>query len=180
MAFDLGLNRNSDKWSYRGTDLFSPVEKQMRKQIWFACMLVDEYSAVYMGRPVYIHEADFDTPLPEVFPMEEAEGWQASVCDPRPMLEPVPARVMSCFRASATLSCIASAIVTRIYPVKCPGRKARLQALGELESRLDQFYVGLPDALRCDTATGRVVPPPHILFLHMKYWGIVLLLHRAL
>lgn len=181
MALDLGLNRNSDKWSYGGAELFSAQEKQMRKQIWYACVLVDEYSAVYMGRPVYIHESDFDTPLPVLEAGAEEEGWKPATCDPMQMeFEPVPGRVMSTFQASATLSIIAGAIVTRIYPVKCPGRKERFQALSELESRLDLFYVGLPDTLRCDTITKRVVPPPHILFLHMKYWGIVLLLHRAL
>jgi hypothetical protein len=50
MAQDLGLNRNADKWQYRGNDLFTPQEKQMRKQLWFACVMADEYSAVYMGQ----------------------------------------------------------------------------------------------------------------------------------
>lgn len=50
MAQDLGLNRNADKWRYRGNDLFTPQEKQMRKQLWFACVMADEYSAVYMGQ----------------------------------------------------------------------------------------------------------------------------------
>lgn len=71
-------------------------------------------------------------------------------------------------------------IVTQIYPVKIPSRAARAKSLAELESRLDQWYIDLPDGLRCDTASKRIVPPPHILFLHIKYWGAVLLLHRAL
>lgn len=50
MAVDLGLNRHADKWQYRGADLFNAEEKQLRKQIWFGCVIADEYSAVYMGR----------------------------------------------------------------------------------------------------------------------------------
>lgn len=50
MATDLGLNRNADKWQYKGADLFSPSEKQMRKQVWYGCIMADEYSSVYMGR----------------------------------------------------------------------------------------------------------------------------------
>jgi Fungal specific transcription factor domain len=50
MAQDLGLNRNADRWQYRGNDLFNSQEKQMRKQLWFACVMADEYSAVYMGQ----------------------------------------------------------------------------------------------------------------------------------
>ena len=104
MALDLGLNRNSDKWQYRGAPLFGASEKQMRKQIWFGCVMADEYSAVYMGRPVYIHESEFDIPLPALDAQEETEDWQPARCDPMQMVcDPVPARVMSCFRASATL-----------------------------------------------------------------------------
>jgi hypothetical protein len=75
---------------------------------------------------------------------------------------------------------IVGAIVTQIYPVKCPGRFSRAKRLADLESRLDQWYIDLPDVLRYDTASKRAVPAPHILFLHIKYWGTVLLLHRAL
>jgi len=92
---------------------------------------------------------------------------------------PVPGRIMSCFRAAASLCLIVSAIVTQIYPVRCPVRGSRTKSLADLETRLDQWYVGLPDGLRCDTTSNRIVPPPHILFLHIKYWGTVLLLHRA-
>lgn len=56
------------------------------------------------GRPVSISENDFDTALPELDPEEEEEGWQPATCDPVQMVcDPVPARVMSCFQASASL-----------------------------------------------------------------------------
>jgi hypothetical protein len=65
-AVDLGLNQNSDKWQFRGADLFSPEEKQIRKQIWWSCCLADKsglhfvnplsllnpslrYGSIYMG-----------------------------------------------------------------------------------------------------------------------------------
>jgi len=180
MAQDLGLNRNADKWQYRGNDLFTSQEKQMRKQLWFACVIADEYSAVYMGRPVAIGENDFDTLLPDVDQREEDEPWTPAHCDPMQIDHvPVPGRIMSCFRATASLGVIVGSIVTQIYPVKCTGRSSRTKSLADLESRLDQWYIDLPDGLRCDTTSKRVIPPPHILFLHIKYWGAVLLLHRA-
>jgi hypothetical protein len=77
------------------------------------------------------------------------------------------------------LGIIVGSIVTQIYPVKCTGRSSRTKSLADLESRLDQWYIDLPDCLRYDT-TSKAVPPPHILFLNIKYWGAVLLLHRAL
>lgn len=54
MATDLGLNRNADKWQYKGADLFSPSEKQMRKQVWYGCIMADEYSSVYMGGCLWV------------------------------------------------------------------------------------------------------------------------------
>lgn len=84
------------------------------------------------------------------------------------------------FGDSGLTGLIVGAIVTQIYPVKCSGRCSRAKRLADLESRLDQWYIDLPDGLRYDTASKRAVPPPHILFLHIKYWGAVLLLHRAL
>lgn len=42
MALDLGLNRNADNWTEHGQPLFSPVEKQTRKQIWWCCCITDK------------------------------------------------------------------------------------------------------------------------------------------
>ena len=42
-AVDLGLNRNADNWKYEGRDLFSPTEKQIRKQIWWSVCITDKY-----------------------------------------------------------------------------------------------------------------------------------------
>lgn len=78
------------------------------------------------------------------------------------------------------IAIITASIVTQIYPVKCPRHCSRSKKLADLESRLDQWYIDLPNSLRCDTTSKRIVPPPHIIFLHIKYWGAVLVLHRAL
>ena len=38
------MNRDADKWKDgRGNDLFTPVEKQIRKQIWWSCCIADKY-----------------------------------------------------------------------------------------------------------------------------------------
>jgi hypothetical protein len=81
---------------------------------------------------------------------------------------------------ASPLGLIVASIVRQIYPVKSPARGSRSKSLADLERCLDQWYIDLPDGLRCDTTNKRIVPPPHILFLHIKYWGAVLLLHRAL
>ena len=42
-ALDLGLNRNPDKWTHDGRELFTEKEKAIRKRIWWACCLADKY-----------------------------------------------------------------------------------------------------------------------------------------
>jgi len=86
---------------------------------------------------------------------------------------------MSTFRAAATLSVIMGSTISMIYPVRATTRISRQTARDDLESRLDQWYIGLPESLCYDSGSRRIVPPPHILFLHIRYWGCVLLLHRA-
>lgn len=75
---------------------------------------------------------------------------------------------------------LSGAIVSNIYPVRqTPGLSKRV-LLADLETRLDQWFISLPEELRYETTSRRPLPPPQILFLHIRYRGAVLLLHRAL
>ncbi|OAX40867.1 hypothetical protein K503DRAFT_567355 [Rhizopogon vinicolor AM-OR11-026] len=174
MAQDLGLNRAADNWQLHGNKLFSVEENQVRKHIWWACCIADKYSSIYMGRPVSICEGDFDTLLPD--PAEYDEDSSADLALSQYISTPL---TMSCFRAAASLSVLIGSIVTMIYPVRSTGRGSRRAVLNGLESRLDQWYIDLPDNLRYDPASKRNIPPPPVLFIHIKYWSAVLLLHRA-
>jgi hypothetical protein len=71
-------------------------------------------------------------------------------------------------------------IVCQIYPVRVVPSATRKQALASIGAELDQWYLNLPESLRFDIASWKKVPPPHILFLHITYWGTVILLNRAL
>jgi hypothetical protein len=64
MAHDLGLHKNADQWTHGGASLFSPIELQERRRIWYACVIMDKYVSSYIGRPLCIYEQDFDTELP--------------------------------------------------------------------------------------------------------------------
>lgn len=75
---------------------------------------------------------------------------------------------------------IIGSIASLVYPVKSDKRHSMRTILHDLEARLDQWYHGLPEDLRYDPASKRIVPPPPVLFIHIKYWFAVLLLHRAL
>ncbi|KAI6047865.1 fungal-specific transcription factor domain-containing protein [Pisolithus marmoratus] len=174
MAMDLGLNRSADNWQCNGKRMFSAEESQVRKQIWWTCCIADKYSSIYMGRPVCINENDYDTLFPDAEEYEDEGGADLVTYQPFPTVV-----VMQCFRAAASLSVIIGSISSQVYPVKATRRGSRRAILSDLEGRLDQWYHQLPDDLSYDPASKRAVPPPPILFIHVKYWFSVLLLHRA-
>ncbi|KAF8634943.1 hypothetical protein AX15_000674 [Amanita polypyramis BW_CC] len=180
MAFDLGMNCDSTNWRINGRDLFTREELQTRRQIWWCCYLVDRYASVYMGRPLMIKDEDYDAPMPERGLEEENRLWQPIHS---PFIDisysPVPGGVLSCFCAGAELATIVGEIVTKVYPVRMPPNASKRIILAELETRLDRWYISLPDNLSFDVASRRAIPPPHVLFLHIRYWGSVLLLYRA-
>ncbi|KAJ7492355.1 fungal-specific transcription factor domain-containing protein [Mycena latifolia] len=177
MAIDLGLNCNLGEWKSGNGDqtLFSPEETQTRRQIWWACCVADRYGSMYMGRPVAIRDDDFDTPLPED---EEEQPWESLTSNGMPGVS-YPGMTLASFRAAGRLALILGAVITQIYPVRPTSFASRQASLSKLESRLDQWYLSLPEALRYDTASRRIVPSPPVLNLHIRYWGTVLLLHRA-
>ncbi|KIJ66200.1 hypothetical protein HYDPIDRAFT_26571 [Hydnomerulius pinastri MD-312] len=160
MAQDLGLNRAADNWQFNKARMFSAEENQVRKQIWWACCIADKYGSTYMGRPTCIGEGDFDTLLPDA---EEARCYQFALED----------------KANSLDTVIIGSIVSSVYPVKSTRRGSRRAVLSSLEARLDQWYLELPDDLRYDPASKRNTPLPPVLYIHIKYWSAVLLLHRA-
>ena len=78
------------------------------------------------------------------------------------------------------LGTILGDIITKVYPVRTQHKVSRRAIYAELETRLDQWYISLPEALQFDVNSKLRVPPPHVLFVHIRYWGAVLLLNRAL
>ena len=70
--------------------------------------------------------------------------------------------------------------MTRLYPVKYHEDQPRRQALEDLETRLQQWVINLPDALQYYEGGNKPTPPPHVLIMHMEYHLAVLLLHRSL
>ncbi|KAI9570337.1 fungal-specific transcription factor domain-containing protein [Boletus coccyginus] len=178
MALDLGLNRAADNWQFNGRKMFSDEENQERKQIWWACCVADKYSSTYMGRPICIGENDFDTLLPDADEYEE-DAHLSLELSPMSHRSSSTGFIMRCFRVASSLSVIIGSIVSLVYPVKSSKRGSRRTVLSDLEVRLDQWYLDLPDDLRYDPASKRTPPPAPVLYIHAKYWSAVLLLHRA-
>ncbi|OCH86052.1 hypothetical protein OBBRIDRAFT_761980 [Obba rivulosa] len=180
MAIDLGMNRNADNWTNEDRELFSPIEKQIRKQMWWSCCITDKLSAIWLGRPITFRESDYSTLRPDVLDVDEYELWQPSPPDAQGAnLTPTPSRTMSCFREACALSVIMTEIMEKIYPVQPYSATPRRTLLEQLESKLHKWLFDLPDYLRYSTTSQRAAPLPHILSLHMEYCAAVLLLHRA-
>ncbi|KAI0293914.1 fungal-specific transcription factor domain-containing protein [Russula brevipes] len=187
MAQDLGIHKSADRWTHSGSSLFTPVELQERRRIWYACVIMDKYLSSYIGRPLSIYERDFDTELPSIDESEETEEWQPAKRDREGYnYPPFPINTLSCFNASAVLffhltrlaANILGDVVQTIYSVRSgPGRHSESIRLGTL---LDKWLLDLPEHLRFDPGNWKKPhpPSPFVLTLHMQYWCVVLLLHR--
>lgn len=175
MAEDLGLNCAGDNWRLNGSEMFSPLENQIRKRIWWACCIAESHICSFMGRPMSIGRQDSNVELPEINEDEDEDIWQALGNDGT-QHQPIHSNISSCFRYEASLSMIVSDILAKIYPVRSSTSTLRRSHLTQLQSNLHQWYIDLPERLRYDKTH---LVPPHVLVLHVQYWSAVLLLNRA-
>ncbi|KZT29821.1 hypothetical protein NEOLEDRAFT_1160329 [Neolentinus lepideus HHB14362 ss-1] len=187
MAQDLGLHRQLDRWRYQGKELFTEEDTQIRRQVWWCCNIADKYVSVYMGRPVCVKEADFDTTLPDI---RQTDDEEIALWTPYPhpagpipidpgTYSPVPSRVLSCFRAMSSLATMIGNIIDQIYPIRSKHNQTRIVESQRLDEALRRWYFGLDECLRYAPSSNLSTPPPHVLVLHVMYWSTVLLLHRA-
>lgn len=81
---------------------------------------------------------------------------------------------------SSSVAIIIGRILRKIYAIQSKPSRKRQQYFEDLGASLERWYVGLADHLRHDGTSGGLVPPPHILLMHIQYWWAVILLHRKL
>lgn len=43
------MHRSPDRWQRTGSELFSETERQVRKRIWYSCVIMDKYVSTYIG-----------------------------------------------------------------------------------------------------------------------------------
>ncbi|CAB5216480.1 unnamed protein product [Rhizophagus irregularis] len=58
IAQDMGLHRDSAKWN------IDERQSEVRRRVWWACVVVDRFSSAGLGRPLAINEADCDVNYP--------------------------------------------------------------------------------------------------------------------
>lgn len=77
------------------------------------------------------------------------------------------------------LAIIVGRIVEKIYAIHPESAENRQTHFLALEANLRQWSVDLPECLRY-SPTSQIVPPPHVLTLHLHFWWAVILLFRKL
>ncbi|KAI0801106.1 fungal-specific transcription factor domain-containing protein [Fomes fomentarius] len=180
MAIDLGMNRNADYWTTDGKQpIFTDVEKQIRKHIWWSCCISDKLSAVWLGRPITFRANDYSISMPSIDEPDENEFWQPYPPGILRDIVPQPARLMSSFQQACNLSVIITDVMDKIYPVQISTETPRRVLFEQLERRLSKWMIDLPDHLRYHPNDKHATLLPHVLMLHIEYHAAELLLHRA-
>ncbi|KAH8924892.1 hypothetical protein BT69DRAFT_1332618 [Atractiella rhizophila] len=196
MSQDLGLFRDVDKW-FMPVNKFSYEEKQTRKRVWWACLILDKYVATYIGRPMAIFERDYDTALPNEDEPDEHEQWRPLRPDgtdwddppkrdpgyeedakPRAPYPPTKSHSISCFNASGQLATLVSRIIVNIYAIRTRVLgQSSANLLSFFDQNLANWFLNLPPHLSFNP-TSKKVPPPHVLCLHAQFYCSLILLHR--
>ncbi|KAG9046224.1 hypothetical protein FS837_004856 [Tulasnella sp. UAMH 9824] len=184
-AQDVGLHRSLAKWQLSGARRFTDEEKETRARIWHCAVRLDRYVSTYIGRPLSVYEHDYDTHIPEEDPDEENELWAEyptfaagieQIEDLKLSSKPQPARVISCFKQSITLSKLLGGIVRNLYVIRVPSSSTRYRERALIEQKLEKWLIELPEHFRCENPNKPT--SPNVLTLHMQYWCTVLLLNR--
>ncbi|KAG8928581.1 hypothetical protein FRC01_005706 [Tulasnella sp. 417] len=184
-AQDVGLHRSLAKWQVAGARRFTDEEKETRARIWHCAVRLDRYVSTYIGRPLSVYEHDYDTHIPEEDPEEENELWAEyptfaagveQIEHLKLSSKPQPARVISCFKQSITLSKLLGGIVRNLYVIRVPSSSTRYRERALIEQKLEKWLIELPEHFRCENPNKPT--SPNVLTLHMQYWCTVLLLNR--
>ncbi|TFK47868.1 hypothetical protein OE88DRAFT_1728269, partial [Heliocybe sulcata] len=160
--------------------VFSDSGKETRRAIWWCLCIADRHMSAFLGRPVSIHEADFEVSLPSSNQGDAGNLWQPLNGDPPASnFTPVPGHFDSCFIFSSSLAAIVADIISVMYPIKV---KSPLlpETWNVMVNTLHQWYSSLPLGLQYSSSAALSNAPPHVVTLHVNYWYAMLMVHRAL
>ncbi|USW58402.1 hypothetical protein Slin15195_G117210 [Septoria linicola] len=166
MALELGLHLSVMKDGMRET------EAEVRKVTFWACFNLETTCSVVFGRLSQLPRsaADIDTPAANV--RSETMTWRPYE-DTNLSLSPSaeqPARSMLFKDQLSKLSELASDMVNTFY---APRERFTSRRLAATYAQYQNWYQSLPDCFRLENTS-----LPHVLVLHMYYYGCVLHLFR--
>ncbi|CAG8717980.1 5769_t:CDS:2, partial [Racocetra persica] len=153
-AQEMGLHRNPAKWS------FSARQTEIRKRLWWACVLNDIFTSASLGRPLTICEIDCDVdyPTPGIFSEE-----------PRQFVEQL--------NEGIKIMLILGRVVTHIYSIKSR-QNLDDAVLSSLDAELNEWRENLPSNLQYDSAAPYNIIDSKQLLTHVLFYTCQILLHR--
>ncbi|PKC71209.1 hypothetical protein RhiirA1_532180 [Rhizophagus irregularis] len=160
IAQDMGLHRDSAKWN------IDERQSEVRRRVWWACVVVDRFSSAGLGRPLAINEADCDVnyPVPGKIPsddIETIEGW---------------VELIKC-------NLILGRILNHVYGIKSKSSSSQNNiesVLVSLDNELNEWRDNLPKKFQFDSSTmhGGDVNTNRKIYAHLLYYTQQILLHR--
>ncbi|KAH8597520.1 fungal-specific transcription factor domain-containing protein [Bisporella sp. PMI_857] len=148
VAQGLGLHQESSNTSHE-----CQITREMRRRVWYSCVMLDKLTASTFGRPVLLSKKSkvkVPEPIDDEFLRETGEGFQQP---------DHPARI-ECFVYSINLFDILDEVLSTFYshsgddtghsPRSNPDTAQSFRETFALNSRLDEFLKNLPLHLRLD------------------------------
>ncbi|KAF0543817.1 nucleus protein [Gigaspora margarita] len=162
LAQDMGLHRDVSKWGLNGLDA---RQIEIRKRVWWACVLGDRLSSAALGRPLSINESDCDVDLP-IFGLIPG--------DP-----PFDAWIETLKIGGLILG----RVLTHVYSINRSNMNIHNPCLlSKLDTELTEWREKLPKELQFDYSNLSLVLSDPInkkrIFVHLIYYTVQILLHR--
>ncbi|KAM3420876.1 hypothetical protein BST61_g4113 [Cercospora zeina] len=144
MCYDAGLNVESTHWN------LPPTDCSRRKRIWWAVYMFDQWMALGLGRPAFVHEESFDVALLTLEDISSSTVSQAAL--PRTSAQmfvamvavtQTLARILTTFYTPKAAQQMADTAPTEVNRIKCHFEQQLLdhhdRYLAGLEHVVDQF-----------------------------------------
>lgn len=148
MAQDLGMHRNSARWS------LPPLETEIRKRLWWACYVMDRWVCASFGRPIAIDDADCDVDYPSAVEQDyvDADGNAASPHENSDKIKEESSFFLRYFVEHIKLAKLVGLILRRIYAAatRTYGPAQVSSTVAELDTLLTKWLLDLPRDLRYD------------------------------
>ncbi|KAF8945029.1 Transcriptional activator of fatty acid utilization [Haplosporangium gracile] len=174
MAQDLGMHRNSARWS------LPPLETEIRKRIWWVCYIMDRWMCASFGRPIAIDDADCDVDYPSAVEQDwvDADGDAASPHENSDKIKEESSFLLRYFVEHIKLAKLIGLILRRIYAAatRTHGPAQVSSTVAELDTLLTKWLLDLPRDLRHDHQASTF--NRWVAIIHSSYYTALILLHR--
>ncbi|KIW13048.1 hypothetical protein PV08_08235 [Exophiala spinifera] len=175
IAYNLGLNVDSDKWLKSG--LITEEDAEVRKVAWYGCWTLDKLFCLHLGRSGTVPDRDVTCCKPSLSNSAEFEPWSSGQSGPGELFG-AHARIAS---TAHYMTDHLSLVLHALDLIYAPNSKLSGAEVDALVSKTDlatnTFWSTLPSYLRLPSSS-RTRALPHIYQLHIQYHVAQILLHR--